>query len=317
MKGFGAHRCALHAAGLTYFTLLTFVPALCLPLLLARMCGAGDLARNQINARIDAAIATFETTQANEAAAGGEGAPSAADRDAKIAAAKDFAAQARAVSERVFERIDTFDVSTLGWAGLAMLLWSVVSTFGQIETAMNEIWSAVKPRPVWKRLYLYAFAAVVLPLLAAVASSLPALRALKTALDATVGSTAYTKWAGEALVAALTSRAAGFLVTFTFATLAFTYVISFMPNVKVERRAALAGGAFTALAFGGWMRLCATAQVGLAKSSALYGSLAFLPIILAWIYMSWQIILFGANLSNAIQTFHNGCSGPGGGDGLG
>jgi uncharacterized BrkB/YihY/UPF0761 family membrane protein len=44
------------------------------------------------------------------------------------------------------------------------------------------------------------------------------------------------------------------------------------------------------------MKVCAVAQVGIAKSSALYGSFAFMPIVLAWLYMSWQIVLLGANM---------------------
>ena len=55
----------------------------------------------------------------------------------------------------------------------------------------------------------------------------------------------------------------------------------------------------TAFLFAGWMKLCAIAQVGVAKSSAIYGSLAFLPIIVTWLYMSWQIVLFGANMTYA------------------
>ena len=44
------------------------------------------------------------------------------------------------------------------------------------------------------------------------------------------------------------------------------------------------------------------AQVGVANSSALYGSFAFLPIVLAWLYISWQIILMGSVLSCQLQT---------------
>ena len=47
------------------------------------------------------------------------------------------------------------------------------------------------------------------------------------------------------------------------------------------------------------MKICAVAQVGIAKSSALYGSFAFLPIVLAWLYMSWQIVLLGACITHA------------------
>ena len=61
----------------------------------------------------------------------------------------------------------------------------------------------------------------------------------------------------------------------------------------------------TAVLFGLWMKVCAVAQVGIAKSNALYGSFAFIPIILAWIYMSWQIVLLGANIVYAFQCVHN------------
>jgi membrane protein len=79
-------------------------------------------------------------------------------------------------------------------------------------------------------------------------------------------------------------------------TLVFSFVFWFLPNCRVTFRNAFWGGVSTALLFGGWMKLCAIAQVGIAKSSALYGSFAFIPIVLAWLYMSWQIILLGANM---------------------
>ena len=47
LSGFSRHRCALHAAGLTYYSLMSLVPVLCLLVLLARACGAGDFARDK------------------------------------------------------------------------------------------------------------------------------------------------------------------------------------------------------------------------------------------------------------------------------
>ena len=49
------------------------------------------------------------------------------------------------------------------------------------------------------------------------------------------------------------------------------------------------------------MKLCAVAQVGISKSSAIYGSFSFLPIVLAWVYVSWEIVLLGAAFSRVIQ----------------
>ena len=90
-------------------------------------------------------------------------------------------------------------------------------------------------------------------------------------------------------------------VSLTFASLNFAFLFKVIPHRKVDNRHAFYGGLVTAILFGGWIKVCAIAQVGIAKSSALYGSFAFLPIILAWIYMSWQIVLLGACMVRTME----------------
>jgi len=301
--GFSKHRCALHAAGLTYFSLMSLVPVLCLILLLARTCGAGDFARGKINEALDGMIANFES--------GPDHLPDFVKKnqppeqiEARRRAARDFAAQAREISNSIFDRIEQFNLRTMGIVGVVMLLWTVVSTFGMVEHAFNEVWEIPKARPLWKKFLLYAFVALVLPMLVALSLSMPVLHLLRMALDATLGASSCTKWVGDALVAVLDSRLLGIVFTLLFATAAFTFILKFMPNRKVSLRAALESGAITTVLFGGWLKLCAVAQVGIAKTNAMYGSLAFLPIILAWIYMSWQIILLGSNMTYAFDCIH-------------
>ena len=136
--------------------------------------------------------------------------------------------------------------------------------------------------------------------------SLPILRVVKTALDATLGATSYTRWVGDSLVRLLTSRLFGFFVTLFFSSLAFAVLLKVMPNRRVSFRASFRAGILTALLVGGWMKLCTTAGVGISKSSAMYGSFAALPILLAWIYMSWQLVLLGSCMSYAFASLHRG-----------
>ena len=304
-SGFSRHRCALHAAGLTYFSLLSLVPVLCLLLVLARACGAGDFAREKINASIDQMIVNFEK--------GPEKLPDFLTRnqppeqiEARRQAAKEFAQQAREISNGIFDRIAQFNLRTMGLFGFFMLLWTVVSTFGMVEHAFNEVWEVPKPRPLWRKFLLYALVALVLPMLVALSLSMPVLHIVRAALDATLGATSYTKWVGDALMAILDSRLFGIAFTLLFATAAFTFILNFMPHRKVSLRASVEGGLITALLFGTWLKLCAIAQVGIAKTNAMYGSFAFLPIILAWLYMSWQIILLGGNMTYAFHCLHSG-----------
>lgn len=302
-RGFVTHRCGLHAAGLTYFSILAIVPILCLLLLLARTCGADDLIRTKINENLDAQIAAVENAQQNDLAK--VLTPDEKAAEEKRQNARGFAIQLRQMSNELIDRIDNFNVGTLGWAGLAMLLWTVISTLGMVEGSFNEIWEVEKPRPIWKRAYLYAFVSVVLPILVAIAMSMPVMKAADSIIDATVGMTDFTKPLSGFLKNALASKTLSFFFTLVSAATAFAFFFGFMPNTKVQRRAAFEGGLITAVLFGLWMKLCAVAQVGIAKSNALYGSFAFIPIILAWIYMSWQIVLLGANMVYALQCVHS------------
>ena len=332
LKSFSDHRCGLHAAGLTYFTILGFVPVLCMLMVTAKACGVGNFARDKINEQIDAFITRVEEGQ-KEAEAQAAAVPQevavavtnataevaapvsqGADIDAekakeaiyKAKASKDLALQARKFSNEIFDKIDKVDLTTLGWIGFAVLMWTVISTLGHVETAVNEIWLVKKSRPMWRKVYVYLFIVIVLPVFMSLAVSLPILRLAKTALDATLGATSYTKWVGDALVNLIMSRLFGFFVTLAFASLAFAILLKMMPNCRVGFRSSFRGGFFTALLVGGWMRLCTSAGVGISKSGAMYGSFAVVPIVLAWVFMSWQLILLGSCMSYAFECVHRG-----------
>ena len=296
VKGFLDNQCSMHAAGLTYFSMLAMMPILCCILVVAKAVGVDDYARNHINARIDALITNIEKGQDDELAAAAGAFSSEEDVQKKRIAAEEFATQARTISNALFERIDAFDVATFGWIGFGLLLWTVISSLGMVEMSFNRIWGVPKPRPVWKRAWVYLLVMIVMPVLAAVAMSFPIMGAVKSVITATTGVTDYTKWVGDTLLWLIDSWAVKFAIAFVTATLNFAFIFWFMPNCRVPFRAAVRGGAATAILFGGWMKVCAVAQVGIAKSSALYGSFAFMPIVLAWLYMSWQIVLLGANM---------------------
>ena len=299
VKGFLDARCGLHAAGLTYFSLLSFVPILCLSLLLAKACGVGDIARTEINRHLDAYITQIETMHDDPSVVA---TMSENRRREKRDSAKAIATQAREVSNHLFDRAAQFDASTLGWIGLAMLAWTVISTFGMVETSMNEIWKVKAMRPLWKRCVLYLLVTIVSPILTALALSMPVLSVVKSVLDAASGFIPYSKWFMDLLTAVLFSKVVSISVTFAFAALGLGFFYKFMPYCKVSTLWSLVSGAVTALVFALWLRACIIAQVGVANSSALYGSFAFFPILLAWIYISWQIILFGSVLAYHLQS---------------
>ena len=299
MQGFLDNHCSLHAAGLTYFSMLALIPVLCCIIVFAKMARVDHYAQEQLNAQIDAFITNIEKGQDSGLA---KLTPQDEEKaKKKRIAAEEFAKQAREFSDKLFGRIAKFDVRKMGWIGFALLLWTVISSLGQVEVCLNEIWDVEKPRPIWKKAYLYVFVATVIPVLATLAMSMPILNVVKDVIVATMGSTWLTKWASDGLVWFIEFWAFKLIISIGFASLAFGYFFWVLPNCKVRWRHAWYGGVITAVLFGAVLKLCAIAQVGIAKSSALYGSFAFFPIILAWFYMSWQVILLGGCMVRAFR----------------
>lgn len=297
------HRSSLHAAGLTYFSLMSLAPLVCLFLLLARAFGLGDLARDRLNGYIDNVIVSVET--------GGDDMPSFIEsaqdpetREARRQTAHDFAVQSRESLNALFDRIVAYDVHAMGAAGVALLLWTLISMLGMVENSLNEVWEIPRSRPFPRRVAIYAAMSLVLPAFALISASLPLLHLLRRTVAAAFEAVGATGILPRLAIAVVNSSVFGWTVSLLFATLGFAFFLAFMPNRKVPRRHALVAGLVTAFTFGCWLRLCAVAQVGISRASAMYGSFAILPIALTWIYIGWQVVLFGGAMTYALSHRH-------------
>jgi len=299
LRIFLGNHCSMHAAGLTYYSMLALVPILCIVLLVARSFGAHELAREKVHEQFEAMIVHLENAQDD-----GLATLTAADeetREEKRRVAQEFANQARGMEAQVIESIEKIDIGTLGWIGFLMLVWTVLSSIGMIEVSFNEIWSVTKARPFWRRMLLNALVLMVLPLLSGLALTAPVLKIAKDVIVMTVGATWLTKWISDGAVWLLDLWVLRAVITLLFSSLAFAFLFAALPNCRIRWKYAWWSGLGTAALFAGWLKICTVAQVGIAKTSALYGSLAFLPIMLAWLYMSWQIVLLGCCAHRATQ----------------
>lgn len=337
VKAFLDSNCAMHAAGLTYYAMLAIVPVLCVLLLLAKTCGMDQMAKEKMHGWFEEQISQFEVVasapessaepaselvladgaaqaqsdaaERGDSRAAAAGAPEVAEVPTEAAArcdaekhqtaTQEFVNQARSIESGLLERIDQFNVGTLGWIGLLMLVWTVIGSIGMVEVSFNEIWGVRKIRALWRRIILYLFVCFVLPILTALALSVPLLKLAKDIISATAGALWITRWLSDGMIWILDSALIRWSISLFFATLVFTFLFQVLPNCRIRFRPAFWCGMVTALLFGGWFKLCAVAQVGIAKSSAIYGSFAVLPIVLAWLYMSWQVVLLGCCMVRA------------------
>ncbi len=88
-----------------------------------------------------------------------------------------------------------------------------------------------------------------------------------------------------------------------YGLIAFTLLYKLVPNADVKWRTALVGGVYAAVAFelAKWGFNLYVNQLLLHTYDRVYGALALIPIGLIWVYVTWLVILIGAELAFAFQ----------------
>src|SRR5690348_3404433 len=95
--------------------------------------------------------------------------------------------------------------------------------------------------------------------------------------------------------------AATAITPYLFAWAGFFFLFVFFPYTRVQLRAAAIGSLVTAILFQLAQFVYVHFQVGVGRYRAIYGALASVPIFLVWLYLAWIIVLFGAELTAAVQ----------------
>ncbi len=83
--------------------------------------------------------------------------------------------------------------------------------------------------------------------------------------------------------------------------LGFTMLYIFMPNVRVRFIAAASGGLVGGVSWFLVQWAYVSSQVGVTRLNPVYGAFAAVPLFLAWIFVSWIILLLGAEFGHAVQ----------------
>ncbi len=193
---------------------------------------------------------------------------------------------------KIVEYINNTDVANLGKYGLLLLIVTVLTLLSNIETSFNNVWGVEETRPLLRRFTDYFSVVTIGPLMLVLAismtSTLKSQQLVLTLLE--------NEYAGEVLLTLFN------VLPFMVMWLVFAGLYLFMPNVKVSPRAALIGGIFggTLWQISQWGYL--NFQVGVARYNAIYGTMAALPILMVWIYLSWMIVLLGLEMTYATQN---------------
>jgi len=194
-------------------------------------------------------------------------------------------------TETIIGYIDRTNVGTLGTLGAATLLFTVISVLGTIESTFNHIWRVHQGRSLWRKITDYLSVVLLTPflLLAAVAvtSSLQVQQVLEWVRQ--------SDYLSQALVFGL-----GLLpVVMNAAAIAVLY--SVMPNRRPTPHAILIGAGVAGLAWHLVQLAYVRFQIGMANYNAIYGALSQVPVTMAWLYVSWVVVLVGAEIAAVVE----------------
>lgn len=179
-----------------------------------------------------------------------------------------------------------FSVKAAKLTGPSFLFLVVTSLLlmASIDRAFNDIWRVQRQRRPVTKFLIYWAVITVGPLLMGLSIALTSyLLSLPLLTDAagTIGGTSRLL------------RLAPWLAS----TLAFTLLYMLVPLRRVRLRDALAGGVAAAVLFELAKRGFGTYLAYFPTYEAVYGALATIPIFLLWIFLSWLVTLFGAELT--------------------
>lgn len=177
--------------------------------------------------------------------------------------------------------------------GLAVLFWSVMNFFMQVESAFNKIWQVKKSRSILSQFTTYFSAILILPLFIVLSSGISIF--INTAL-----SQSFLYDILSPLV-----RFSVIIAPFFINWIMFTIMYMVIPNTRVRFFNAMVAGVVAGTAFQVFQMLYIHGQVYLSRYNVVYGSFAAVPLLLLWLQISCLIVLLGAEISYASQNIQN------------
>ncbi len=274
VKGFVADNCSLQASALTYMSLMSMVPILALMLSVSKGMGAQKELMQVIGLSKSPETGLFIVVEGSRLS--------------------ELPGQAAKIAERLFTAVDNTNFGALGAIGLLLLLWTVLKAMGRVEKSFNLIWGIKQSRTFFRKFSDYISILIVVPILILGATSVNAMLSSDKLL-----ASLQDFWGPLYWVYQHTIRLSGIVSIL----LAFSFLYIFMPNTKVRAFPALLAGLVSGSVWYLTQMLYIELQVGVTRNNAIYGTFAAIPFFLMWLYVSWLIVLFGAEVGFATQHY--------------
>ena len=195
--------------------------------------------------------------------------------------------QGAQITEQILTLVDNVKGSVLGGLGLAIFLYTAISTVQKVEESFNYVWYVSKPRSFARRFTEYMVVLLVGPLLMVTAIGILTSIQSATVIQYILNNDAL----GPVIVLA------GKLVPYILISGVFTFLYLFMPNTKVNFTSALIGGAAGGFMWATVGAIFTTFVLYASRRLEIYAGFAVAITTLIWLYLNWLILLIGAQLA--------------------
>lgn len=199
------------------------------------------------------------------------------------------------VGSVVFEHLQNFTSKTgeLTAIGTLFLFVTAIMLLITIGDTFNTVWRVRSSRKVLSRLLVFWAALTFAPLLFGASISLSSV--LFAMAREGLGDSASVIWTKGA-----------FAVPFLLQSLGFALIYLILPDYPVERRDAFVGGLSAGLMFEGLKKGFALYISHFPTYQTIYGAMAAIPIFLIWVYLSWIIVILGAEIAASLPEWRAG-----------
>jgi len=215
--------------------------------------------------------------------------------------------------------IDQTDVTALGFVSLLVIIASVGGLMQAAEQSFNAIWHVHRDRPFFVKLRDYTFMLIITPVIFFMGlviqrgfsdAGLRPLLIVRESFEALLASYDHLNASAVYWLSSLDTLAAfGFstlqLLPLLLIWLLFSLIYVYAPYTRVPISSAMAGGLVGALLWSGAYWGYIQFQVGMVRYNRIYGTLASLPFSLLWLYISWTILLVGAQVSYVLNSLES------------
>jgi membrane protein len=196
--------------------------------------------------------------------------------------------QAITVTARIMDFVANVEGTLLGTIGFVFLIYTVVTMIQKVEEALNFVWHVDRPRSLARRVTEYLVVMLIGPVVAVLAMVM---------LASIEGSAAVARIEGLAIGDTGRLHLAPYLLMIGL----FLFVYVYMPNTRVKLVPALIGAVTAGTLWAMVGAMFTRIVVYSTKTMAIYAGFAVVLLFLLWLYVSWLILLLGAQLSFYLQ----------------